>query len=143
MDIKDYMQDIYDRRGQLTPADVVEEARSPGHPLHSHFSWDEHENSEKWLLHRAGELIRSVRIEVKPRDEEEAEKKPRTIRAFYSLRNEKGHSYEPAEEIARDPHKREMLLQDMEREWRSLYNRFKEFEEFAELVQKDLTLAIA
>lgn len=54
--------------GALLPADVVEAARDPDSPLHSHFTWDDSEAAAKQRLHEARSLIRKVQVEVTYRD---------------------------------------------------------------------------
>lgn len=50
--------------GNLTPAAVVEDARSKKSPLHDQFEWDDGEAAHKYRLEQARTLIRSVRVEV-------------------------------------------------------------------------------
>ena len=66
------------REGLLRPADVVEAARDPASPLHSHFEWDDTAAAAKWREEQARQLIRNVRIEV-------GTSAPVSVRAFVSL----------------------------------------------------------
>jgi hypothetical protein len=50
--------------GLLTPAQVVEDARSPDSPLHGYFTWDTELAAAKWLIEEARELIRTVRLDI-------------------------------------------------------------------------------
>lgn len=54
--------------GRLIPADVVDAARRPDSPLHSHFEWDDSAAAEKFRLDQARALIRTVKIEVTVRE---------------------------------------------------------------------------
>lgn len=54
--------------GRLVPADVVEAARDPRSPLHSHFEWDDSTAAEKYRIEQARTLIRSVKVEVTVRE---------------------------------------------------------------------------
>ena len=56
------------------------------------------------------------------------------------MRLEHGYVYEPAAKIAADPFLRELLLRDMEREWKQMLGRYREFTEFVELVVASLEL---
>ncbi len=135
MSLRDQLQTIYDQRGQLTPNIVVDEARDPGHPLHNRFEWDNSVAGEAWRRQQAHELIRSVRIVYR----EATEKEPaRKVRHWHAVRNENGHVYEPAPKVAADPLLRQMVLRDMEREWRQLQNRYGQFQEFIEMVRRSL-----
>lgn len=50
--------------GRLLPDDVVEAAKDPGSPLHSHFTWDDSEAARLHRINEARALIRRVRVEV-------------------------------------------------------------------------------
>lgn len=139
MNLRDQLQQIYDHNATLTPDLVVREASKPEHPLHSRFDWRDDEAAHKWRLHQAGELIRSVKISFKPSDSEEE----RTVRVFHAIRTNTGHSYEPIEKVVANPVAQEILLRDMEREWRQMFARYKNLEAFAAMVQKDLQLVAA
>jgi hypothetical protein len=62
------LRQIEDREGRLEPAAVVEAARDPASPLHSHFTWDDSEAARKRRLDEARTLIRSVKLEVTHRE---------------------------------------------------------------------------
>lgn len=65
----------------------------------------------------------------------------RQVRAFHAVRREDGHHYMPADEIVRDEIATKTLLADMEREWRLLYRRYADFEEFVTMVKRDVDAA--
>lgn len=133
MSLRDELQAIHDQHGRLTPALVVETARPKNHPLHARvFDLAPREAAEAWYEHRAHELIRSVKITV-TRADEQADIR---MRAFLAVRADgpESYVYEPAEEVAADPFTRQLVLRDMEREWRQLLQRYEQFQEFLELV---------
>ena len=134
MDLRDELQRIYDRHNELTPAMVVDEARNENHPLHNRFEWDDRVAGEAWRRHQAHEMIRSVRIVY--RDQDGGTDK--SVRAFHAVRSEKGHVYEPTDEVVRDPFLSKMVLADMEREWNQLRRRYEQFQEFYDMVRRDL-----
>ena len=136
MNLRDELQAIYSAHGRLTPELVVEEARLKSHPLHSHvFDRPRNEAAEAWYKYRAHALITSVKIVYKEADDSGPE---RSVRAFHALQTEEGFIYEPVERIATDDFARKLLLTSMEREWKQLFDRFKEFEEFLALVTLDV-----
>lgn len=135
MSLREQLQSIYDRRGQLTPALVVDEARDPASPLHSRFEWDDSIAGEQWRKSQAQELIRSVRVVYREATEHDPAK---SVRAFHAVRRPNGHVYEPAEKVAEDPFTRQLVLNDMEREWMALKRRYEQFAEFAAMVRRDL-----
>jgi hypothetical protein len=132
--LRDHIQAIYNKRGKLTPALVVDEARDEKHPLHDRFEWDDSVAGEQWRRQQAHELIRTVRIVYKPRTEKAAEK---TIREWHAVRTEKGHVYEPAEKVVQDEFLGRLVLNDMRREWEALKRRYEDFEEFWQMVRGD------
>lgn len=134
MNLREQMQSIYDKHGRLEPAIVVQEASDKGHPLHNRFEWDDSVAAHKYRLEQAHELITSIRITF--RKAEDAE--DRSVRAFHAVRDGKGFAYEPAEKVIQNPVMREVVLADMEREWRQLHQRYKTFAEFAAMVHRDL-----
>ena len=65
-EIRERLQSLADRNGgRLTPQTVVEDAKREDSPLHELFEWDARRGHEIYLMHRAREVIRSVKITVK------------------------------------------------------------------------------
>jgi hypothetical protein len=136
MSLRDHLQAIYDQRGALTPALVVQEATDASHPLHDYFEWDDAEAGAQWRLNQARQLIRSVKIVYREATDQE---RRRMGRGYLSVRRENGPVYVPAAEVIADPFTKRLVLADMEREWKALLRRYSEFAEFAEMVQADLS----
>jgi len=132
MSMRDHhLQAIYDQHERLTPELVVEAARPKAHPLHAAiFDRTPKEAADSWWRHRASELIRTARITYRTDSGKSVD-----VRAFHCIRQPDGNSYEPVEKVVADPFTRELLLRDMEREWNALFDRYKEFTEFVDLVQ--------
>jgi hypothetical protein len=136
MSLRDELQAIYDQHGELTPELVVQEARSKKHPLHDRiFDRAPAEAAEAWYRHRAHELIRVGRTVYKEADENGPE---RSVRSWQCVYGERGHVYEPVEKVVENPFTRQIVLRDMEREWKGLFARYEAFEEFLSLVSSDL-----
>jgi hypothetical protein len=135
-DLRTELQSIYDEHDHLTPDLLVQVARDKRHPLHDRvFDRPVKEAAEAYYRARAHELIVSVRITYRDADETGPEK---SVRAFHAIRTEKGHVYEPVEKIASDDFSRTLLLRDMEREWRQLYDRYEQFGEFLTMIREDI-----
>lgn len=137
-DLREQLQTIYDKQGKLTPELVVEAARPKNHPLHDRvFDRDQSEAAEAWYRRRAHELIQSVRIVYREATEDVPALR---VRAWHAVRAEgpEQFAYEPVEKIAQDPFTRQLVLREMEREWRQLFSRYEKFEEFLSLVLGDL-----
>jgi hypothetical protein len=135
-DLREQLQTIYQQHGRLTPKLVLEEARDPEHPLHSRFTWDDAEAAEKYRLNQAHELIQSVKVSY--RDDQG---RPKDVRQFHAVRREQEFVYEPLTEIANDDVTRQILLRDMERDWKTLKKRYDGVREFLDLVRRDLDAA--
>jgi len=133
--LRDALQEVYDRRGELTPRLVVAEWRDPDHPQHGRLEWDDAVAGEKFREVQARELIRSVHIVYRKADGKKPEGR---VRAWQSVRSEDGHTYRPSDEIATDPLLRQIVLMDMTREWKQLKARYQAFAEFSQMVLADL-----
>lgn len=125
---------IYNDRGELTPAAVVEEAADINHPLHSQFEWDDAEAARKHRLNQAADLIRSVRIRVSEPDLAQ-------VRGFLHIPSEDNSPgrYVPNEVVARDPMLRAIVLRQMDRDWKALRRRYQEHSEFWSTVASDVS----
>lgn len=133
--LRDELLAVRASHGKLTPQLVVDTARDPAHPLHSRFEWDDAVAGEAWRRQQAHDLIRKAKVVYREADESTPEK---SVRAFVAIRAEDGHVFDPVEDVAQDPFRRRLVLADMEREWKALLARYKEFEEFLSLVRRDV-----
>lgn len=131
--LRDTLQAIYDERGDLTPPLVVEAAADPESPLHSRFDWDDKTAGAKWRLEQAAALIRSVRIVYA----EDDQGRPKDLRAFTAVKGQDSHTatYMPTEDALTDDFTRQLVLRDMEREWKAFKRRWEHMREFAALIQ--------
>lgn len=129
--LREQLMEVYERRGELTPTIVVEEASDPASPLHARLEWDDAKAAHAHRLDQAHRLIQSVRIRYRDGEREV------DIRAFQCVRTGAGIRYTPSEEVASDPFLSRLVMSDMEREWRALKRRYDEFEEFWSLVRGD------
>lgn len=96
-DVENALRDL-EHDGRLMPADVVKAARDEDSPLHSSFEWDDTEAAQKYRLHQARALIRTVKLMVTVREvpvsvpyyvrDPEADAKQAGYRTVVSLRSE-------------------------------------------------------
>jgi len=142
-DLREHLQEIYDRRGRLTPDDVVEVAKDENHPLHNRFEWNDSTAADAYRRTQAQELIRSVRVTYV--DRAGAEQK---TRAFVAVRQplpadeteddepeiNGGYRYIPAEVVAKDELLARQALAEMEREWKTLRAKFDRFASYCKVV---------
>lgn len=138
MALQEILQEIYEERGRLTAAIVLEEARDPGHPLHTRFEWDDTVAAERYRLEQAGELIRRVKIVYKPATSRSLAK---SVRAYHSVPDNAGRSFRPVEEVVENPLMLKIVLAEMERDWKLLKERYSHLVQFAQMIQRDLDQA--
>jgi hypothetical protein len=130
----DQLLAIREQRGELTPELVVDAARDPEHPLHSRFEWDDAVAGEAWRREQAHDLIRKAKIVYC----EPGDGQPSLIRAFIAVPKQDGYAFDPVQEVAEDPFRRQLVLNAMEREWKALLQRYKEHQGFFEMVRGDV-----
>jgi hypothetical protein len=120
---------IREQYGTLNPEVVVLVATDPNHPLHNRFEWDDAVAGHKHRLQQAGALLRVVKL---PNDGSH----PRDLRAFVAVKGaEQGRAdYVPTTEALSDPFTRALILRQMEREWKSMQQRYGAYAEFAALI---------
>lgn len=134
-DLREHLTALYTDRGQLTPQDVVDDARPDDSPLHHRFEWNDEVAGEAYRRVQAQQLIRSVKISF-PDSAPIPER--RSIRAFSSIRgadaDAESEGYAPTEDIISTDFGRKVLLRDLEREIASLKRKYGHLKEFAELM---------
>lgn len=127
--LREALMEIRAQRGSLTPEIVVEEARDPEHPLHHRFDWDDTEAARKWRLSQAQEILRVSYVPAKGMPE---------IRAFWPTREGAPSTYEPIEDVLTDDVQRELLLRQMDRDWKRFKVRYGNTKQYADLLQAAL-----
>jgi hypothetical protein len=119
------------RGGEITPTDVLEDARSPKSPLHPAFEWSDSKAAHAWRLDQARSLLGALIIEIRIRQD-----KPRTpMRAMvHVIKNDKPR-YVGLHDAISD---KGMRAQVIERAWRELESwaaRYQQYSELAKLVE--------
>jgi hypothetical protein len=141
MSVGKQLQEIYDDNGAITPQLVVETARSEKHPLHNHFVWDDSIAGELYRCNQAAQMIRRVTIRRTTPDGDEV-----VTRAWVSRTEIEGQAgeeppvgqYLPVEVVISSPDLRPKYEQAMEREWKALYAKYKEYQAFIAMVTADI-----
>jgi hypothetical protein len=136
--LRDLLLSVREKHGELTPRAVLEDARPVDSPLHSQFpdwAWVDSEAAEHARLELAHRLIVKVRVRFIDSAEE-----PRSVRAFvaYPTADRPAPAYVPTEEIAADPVASAIVRDAMQREWRTLYRRYKVTTGFLDMVRADV-----
>lgn len=133
---RDAIRLLEEQNGFLTAELIVEAARPDDAPLHGYiFDRDVPEAAEAWYLHKATELIQSVKLRY------DTAKGPVEIRRYLSVvSDEQGRRvYQNAEKVAIDPILRELVLREMRRDVEAMRNRYRHFDEFWKLIQTLVT----
>ena len=131
-DLANEIKAIRDKHGKLTPKLVLDTARSPQHPLHSQFEWDDEVAGERYRLAQARELIQSVRLRFVDSAGEN-----RSARRYYAIRaaDADEFDYDDVEEVMRDRFRRKLLLNEMQRRIDELVQQYGVLEEFWTVLQ--------
>jgi hypothetical protein len=138
--LREQLLAIHSQHGYLTPQLLVDEARPKEHALHSRFEWNDKLAGESWRRDQAHRLIQSVRVSYLT-----AEDEPGYVRGFLALPAPESQqpTYEPVQSALSDPITRQIVLAQMEREWKALRARYGQLAEFAELVARSVQEAAA
>lgn len=141
MSVASHLQAIYDNNGIITPQIVVDTAREDDHPLHNHFIWDDGVAGELYRCGQAAQMIRKVTIRRTTPDGEEV-----VTRAWVSRTEIEGQAnsddarghYLPVGVVIASSDLRPKYEQAMEREWKALYAKYKEYQAFIDMVAADM-----
>jgi hypothetical protein len=126
------MQAIYGEYGELVADTVLEWAQPVTAPLHSFFDWDDAKAGHEHRLEQARRLIRSVKVTYKL-DEEGRNKR---VRRYHSVPagDEQRLVYRDLDEILDDPFQRQLLLRQMERDWKAFRARYEHLLEYDDMI---------
>lgn len=132
------LEEVRARQGELTPRAVLADIEQNGkkkHPLYSQFTWDDKIAGHAHRLTQAHKLITKLRVAYRDANDEE-----KTVRAFVAVPRPNTYqpNYEPIEEVALDPLKRKIILQEAERRWKALRSQYGHLQEFTEMILTDL-----
>lgn len=113
--------------GSLTAEVVLERAKSANSSLHDHFEWDDSRAAEQHRLTQAGELIRSITVDVSRSNLEPA--KP--VRAFVNVREEEQRHYVGTARAMSDKELRQQVLARAYAELEAFRRRYAELTELS------------
>lgn len=125
------LESIERREGELTPANVLDRARSANSSLHDHFEWDDSKAAEQHRLGQAGELIRSITIDVSRSNVEP----PKTTRAFVSVERQGERAYVGVQTAMSDAELRRQVLERAWAELRAFRERYADLKELSKIFE--------
>lgn len=123
------LQRIYEDRGELSPAHIVDESRSGDAPLHPCFEWDNEVAAEKYRQTQAAQIVRSI-VTV-----EETRSGPQEVRAFVHVQQK----YHPISVVVNSADQMEELLKtalDELQAFRQKYNALSQLAPVMEAIKK-------
>lgn len=119
------------QKGELTPHDVVADARNPNSPLHSYFEWNDGAAAEQYRLAQARGLIRAV-VAIYVDNKQPAVR----VKAFVHIPEPGAPHYRSTAHAMSQRNTREMVLQRAWSEFQQWRRRYKDLKEFADLFTK-------
>lgn len=117
-------------KGELTPKDVLDDARHDNSPLHSFFEWNDGDAAEQYRLQQARGLIRSV-VAIYVSEEQPAVR----MKAYVHINEPSAPHYREAGHAMSQKKTRQMVLQRAWRELQEWKRRYKDLKEFSDLFQ--------
>jgi hypothetical protein len=122
-------------KGELTPADVVADAKGHNSPLHSFFEWSDSEAAQQYRLQQARGLIRAV-VAVIVSDDAPAKR----TQAFVHIADPGAPHYRAVDQAMSSERTREMVLRQAFKEFRAWQKRYEHLEELADLFKAGTNL---
>ena len=117
-------------KGELTPEDVLADAKHDNSPLHSFFEWNDGAAAEQYRLQQARGLIRAV-VAVYVSDDKPAVR----TKAYVHIPEASAPHYREAQHAMSQKKTRKLVLDRAMTELRAWRNRYRDLEEFAALVK--------
>lgn len=117
-------------KGELTPEDILDDARHGNSPLHSFFEWDDSAASQQYRLQQARGLIRAV-VAIYVSDNNPAVR----TRAYVHVPEPSAPHYREASHAMSQAKTRKMILDRAWNELKAWKARYRDLEEFASLVE--------
>jgi hypothetical protein len=118
------------QKGELTPEDVLADARHGNSPLHSFFEWDDGAAAEQYRLNQARGLIRSV-VAIYTSEDKPAVRQ----RAYVHIAEGETSHYREVGHAMSQTRTRKIVLQRAWKELQDWRNRYKDLKEFSELFE--------
>ena len=121
-------------KGELTPQDVLADAKNHNSPLHSFFEWDEGAAAEQWRLQQARGLIRAV-VAIYVDDKRPAVR----TRAYVHINEPSAPHYRETGHAMSQAGTREMVLKRAWKElqaWRKRYADLKAFSNLFDCIEE-------
>ena len=124
-----YLKELEEKNGELTPALILEESRDENAVLHNCFEWNDGAAAEKYRLIQAGMIIRNITVKIEKHGTES-----RITRAFVNISDEaqkdKGVFVTIEKSLQNESYKQQ-LLKNALYELQTFKNKFQRLSELA------------
>ncbi|PRD42133.1 hypothetical protein C5748_18470 [Phyllobacterium phragmitis] len=117
-------------KGELTPEDVLADAKHDNSPLHSFFEWSDTEAANQFRLQQARGLIRAV-VAIYVSDDKPAVRQ----KAYVHIAEPSAPHYREASHAMSQKKTRQLVLQRAWRELQQWKQRYKDMKEFSDLFE--------
>lgn len=118
----------HEAKGELTPEDVVRDARNGNSPLHSFFEWDDGEAAEQFRLQQARGLIRAV-VAVYVSDDKPAVRQ----KAYVHIPEPGAQHYREVTHAMSAKKTREQVLMAAWRDLQAVRRKYQDLKEFSDV----------
>lgn len=122
--IKAALKVVRRQYGSITPAHIVDFARSTKSPLHRFFEWDNTKAAERYRLDQARGMVQRVRLRMVVQGRRTAV----PVRVYTSVTKRGVRQYAPTEEVIADRVTAEQVLEEMREDLQQMIARFKTYE---------------
>ncbi len=133
--IGEHIADLTGSKGELSPEEVVDDARSPSSPIHNEFEWNDSKAADKYRLEQARYLLRSYTVTWVEQQVE------MTTVAMVSIEEDTEATYRSTRKVLSNKELREKWKDQALRElrsWRAKYAHVKELADIFKAVDKAL-----
>jgi hypothetical protein len=117
------------RGGDISPHDLVQEARDNDSVLHPFFTWDERKAAHEHRLWQARQLLGSIEVAYRVTDDAPTQ----AVRAFVNVNSDEGRSYTSMVEAMSDTQRRAIILTAALDELEAFQRKYQHLQEFASL----------
>jgi hypothetical protein len=128
--LRDELQRLFDRDGELSPEQVLAEAKPASSPLHGYFEWNNSAAAAQYRLSQARDLIRRCKVTV-----ETAPETTVRVRAFVNVPDA---GYKPVEQALASAD-RDVVFQQCQREIAALRRKYQNLLDFDAVLTAALT----
>lgn len=117
-------------KGELTPKDVLDDARHDNSPLHPFFEWSDTAAAEQYRLQQARGLIKSV-VAIYVSDDKPAQR----MKAYVHIAEPSAPHYRETGHAMSQKKTRDLVLQRAWSEFKQWQKRYKDLKEFSDLFE--------